>query len=121
MIFLSFSGLSQVKEPLTITNQRVVLNLPVTLEKNTQVISGVLHSGNVSINQRFAKLKGTFQIQTSNDPKILITSEMLSLVESSRAQSQPVIVPLIDGVNLYVLSKESINGDNFIGLPLFSN
>lgn len=89
-------------------NEPIVLELEVLPKKQP-------------ISERFKKLDGTFQIVNNTDQKVLVTSEMLDLVESTRTSQDDKVIDYAEGIELYIPSMATLYSPSFVKLPLEKN
>lgn len=74
-----------------------------------------------SVSERLNFMEGTFQIVNTTNEKVIITEEMLDLVDASRSSQEDKYVIYREGLTLFVPSKQAISSSSFVKLPLEKN
>lgn len=74
-----------------------------------------------NVAERYTSLEGTFQIVKETNERVLITEEMLDLVEANRTVSEDVLIEYKEGLDLFIPSKATISSPSFVKLPLEKN
>ncbi len=74
-------------------------------------------SSSMSMQERFAQLEGTFQIQTSKEEySLLITEDLLLTIEYGRKQNEAISIKWGDFSMIYLPSLSQINQSDYIPL-----
>ena len=121
LLFLSFQGFSQTKEYDHSKKAKLKTATHVEVQKNTQTTASQSQSSIVSLKQEMNQLKGTFQIKSPENSRVVFTPEMVEFIKQERKTNQSVWVSWTEDVKLYILSSDVINKKDFNGLPLRSN